>query len=177
MNDDELKAMGVDPAGRQYIPDGQVKFEAGQAMLREELERRAAARRPQAVRKSRRPVPDEPMRNAKGVVVGVLRSGRFIPTAQPDAPRLAPDALVVVYSSAGKPVGTAPAGKITRVKQATQPTTAVTKQRGAVDPLQALREYARRQATARSRPAPPLPAGEAARLFRRLRPVDPGLGR
>ena len=174
MNDDELKAMGVDPAGRQYIPDGQVKFEAGQAMIRAELERRAAARRPQAVRKSRRPVPDTPMYDNRGVMVGILKAGRFVAVAQPDAKVKDPGQLVVVYDSSGKPVGTAPAGKITRVKQAAQPTTAVTKAaRQRADPLEALRQYA----MSKARPAPPLPPGEAAKMFRRLRSVAPGLGR
>lgn len=176
VSDDDLKAVGVDRAGRLYLPESAVKFEAGQAMLRQELERRAAARRPKAVRKSR-VVPDEPMRNAQGVVVGVLRADKFLPTAQPDAKVKDPAQLLILYDAKGRPVGTAPAKALTKVKQATQPAGPVTKQRGAVDPLEALREYARRQATARSRPAPPLPPGAAGALFRKLRAVDPALGR
>lgn len=170
MNDDVSDL--VDPKGRLFVPPAVVKFEAGQKMLADELRRRAAARRPQAVRKAK-VVPDQPLRDAAGQVVGILRGGRFLPVSAPDAPRLAPGALVVVFNVKGEPVGTAPARALTKVKQATQPTTPVTKAARQADPLEALRRYA----LSKARPAPPLPPGEAARLFRRLRAVDPGLGR
>ncbi len=134
----DLEGLGVDPAGRRYIGHDQAVREAIHRRLTDDVARiqgevhRASHPAPvvkgaRRVVKAAKPALDQPLYDANGSMTGLLRGGKFVPVLQPDAKATDPDALIVCYDQAGRPVGTAPAKALTRVKAPQQPGTTVAK--------------------------------------------------